>query len=282
VGAASLRLPAGRGWREARALVARAWNDLATTVAGHRGYRRFVVVGIARTGSTLVLDLLNAHRNAIAFGELFRSEHEIGWDLPGCAGHRDAGALRDFRTDPSGFLDRHVFRPWPRRVRAVGFKIFHYHARRPPFDAVWQRLREDDAIRVIHVVRGNTLEQYVSLKLAERTGFWSSGDRRPTSEPTVRLDVDDCLRHFDYVDRAGAECRRFFASHPFLEIHFEELAADLAAGARRLHDFLGLPGRPVQSKRRRQQHRPMRDVVVNYAELRAAFDGTRWSGFFDG
>ena len=46
----------------------------ARSVTGGRDYRRFVIVGVARTGSTLLLNLLNTQPSVLAFGELFRGD----------------------------------------------------------------------------------------------------------------------------------------------------------------------------------------------------------------
>lgn len=256
--------------------------ELETALSGHRDYRRFCMVGIARSGSTLLLDLLNAPGNALAFGELFRSEAEIGWDVSRFARGDPAPMTALFRTDPVAFLERHVFRRWPRRMRAVGFKIFYYHAARPPFCAVWDYLTGERDVRIVHVTRHNVLRQYLSLQIAFQTGVWSasSGSRAQPSAPMF-LDLEDCVRHFNYVRDAEQACSARFARHEVLEIRYENLGTDLEGETARLQRFLGLPQQPVRPTLVRQQTRPLSDMIANYAELERSLAGTRWAVYLD-
>src|SRR5688572_26178109 len=105
----------------------------ARSLGGNYSYRKFVIVGTARTGSTLLIELLNSHSQALAFGELFRSNDSIGWDVPPFVKRQDAKTLSLYRSDPNLFLKKHVFRRWPRNILAVGFKLFYYHAREHPY-----------------------------------------------------------------------------------------------------------------------------------------------------
>jgi LPS sulfotransferase NodH len=250
---------------------------------GHGGYRRFCIVGIARTGSTLLLNILNAPGNVLAFGELFRTENDIGWDLAPFAGRRDREAAALHRGDPVAFLERHVFRPWPRRIRAVGFKIFYYHAQRHPWNAVWEYLERQQEIAIVHLLRANILRQYVSLGIAFQTGVWSSpvGAAASTAEP-IHLDVDDCIRHFDYVRSSEEACRQRFGLDRLLELRYEDLVADLERETFRLQDFLGLPKQAVRPAAGRRQPRPLSAMIANYGELERALARTPWARFLDG
>src|SRR5579859_4840291 len=83
------------------------------SLAGRRDYARFVIVSTARTGSTMLTSLLNAHSGILAFGELFRSPEAIGWDIAPFIGQECGDLLARYRTDPVGFLEQWVFRRWP-------------------------------------------------------------------------------------------------------------------------------------------------------------------------
>ncbi|MFT5502245.1 MAG: hypothetical protein ACI88G_002389, partial [Woeseiaceae bacterium] len=51
------------------------------SIRRERSPRPFVVLGKARCGSTHLLGLLNSHPGVLGFGELFRDDQMIGWDL---------------------------------------------------------------------------------------------------------------------------------------------------------------------------------------------------------
>ena len=76
------------------------------SLAGTSRYTRFVIVGIARTGSTMLINLLNAHARALAFGELFRKPEAIGWDVHPYTDYRSERLLTLYQSDPCRFSRR--------------------------------------------------------------------------------------------------------------------------------------------------------------------------------
>ena len=150
-----------------RQALARAMLDLRS-IGGSADYRRFVIIGAARSGSTLLTSLLNDHSQALAFGEIFRAQDMIGWDIPPFLDFQAPNLLALYRMDPVAFLQRKVFRRWPRNYAAVGFKLFYYHARTPVHAAVWTHLAADENLSVVHMKRRNLLDQYYSLQLAHK------------------------------------------------------------------------------------------------------------------
>jgi LPS sulfotransferase NodH len=271
---------AWRGGRRDRSdALARAILQLRS-LGGGRSYRKFVIVGIARTGSTLLVDLLNAHSQVQAFGELFRSMDRVGWDVPPFATHQGPKLLALYRSDPLAFLEKCVFRRWPAAYEAVGFKLFYYHARQSPHAMVWDRLAADRSIRIIHVKRANVLSQYCSLQLAHKTDVWSSW-RAPASEPPpIRLEIEACREHFAAVRTWEAECAQLFKSHSVFDLNYEELVADRDRQLQAIQTFLELRHEPVGSLLVRQRRRPLSRDIANYDELKRAFAGTQWAGFF--
>ena len=252
---------------------------------------RFVVIGVARSGSTMLGSLLNSHSRATAFGELFREGDAIGWDLPHLDA-RDPADLALYREDPVRFLEEDVFGRRAARMRAVGFKLFYYHARNEPFARIWDWLRSDPAIHIIHIKRENALAQYLSLERAHRTGRWVAGQQGDTvgtarvaadkrSPDPFRLDPDDCARHFAWLRQQEEETDALFADHPILQVSYEGLAADLSRESARIQAFLGLPQEQLSVATRRQLTIPLPEAIANFGELRHRFAGTPYSSYFD-
>lgn len=272
------------GGAKAKAARADAWRRrmiAAGALFGGRRYRRFVIVGVARTGSTVLISLLNAHSRAVCFGEIFRSPDAIGWDVRPFAGAPDPAQLARYRADPVAFMQREVYRRWPPRIRAAGFKIFCYHAREAPFAAVWDALAAQRDIAVIHVKRRNRLAQLVSLRRAHLTNMWSSTSPGAARAPRLRLDPDACARHFAETERMEREADALFAGHPLLQVAYEDLDADQAGEMARVFDFLGLPRERVATPLARQRGDRLETAVENHEELRRAFAGGPWSAFFE-
>lgn len=243
------------------------------------GLTRFVIVGTARTGSTMLISLINAHNQALTFGEIFRSPTEIGWDVGEYARAADKNALALYREDPLRFLQRTIYREWKPGQRAMGFKIFYYHARESSFSAVWDYLQTETDIRVLHIKRRNILAQYLSLQRAHLTNQWSGGDSAGPAVP-LSLSAEDCRRHFLWVRTKEAETDAFFARQPLLEIEYEALVADTTGQMGKVQDFLGLDRQDVTPGTRQQRSRPLSAEIANYDELKAGFAGTEWASFF--
>jgi LPS sulfotransferase NodH len=267
--------PRAQDWAE------RALLDLSA-IGGTRRYRRFVAIGIARTGSTLLTDLLNLHPQAIAYGELFRRPTEIGWDIRPFSSWRSERVLALYRSASVDFLDQVIFRSYPRAIAAVGFKLFYYHAEAPPFRAVWPRLESDRSIHVIHLRRRNILAQLLSLKVAERTQVWSSTRApRGRAEP-IALDPEECARHFAWVRGLEEDCARRFEDHPLLDLDYEDLLADQDRRMVEVQRFLGLaPVTGLVPNLKRQRSVPISEAIANYDALARHFRGTAWSHLFD-
>jgi LPS sulfotransferase NodH len=260
-----------------------AWARAALRVQslhGRTDYRRFVIVGLARTGSTLLVNLLNAHSGVLAFGELFRSPDAIGWDVRPFVGYQNPTLLARYRSDPNKFLEAEVFRRWPRRYEAVGFKLFYYHARQRRFSEVWDHLRADRDIRIVHIRRQNILKQYLSLKIAHATDVWSV-TTTPLHEPAaIRLDAEECCRHFEFVREAEAACARFFGHNHVLDIFYEDLTEDEDRAVRRVQNFLGIRREKLTATLVRQRKATLPRAIANFEELKGAFIGTSWEPFF--
>jgi LPS sulfotransferase NodH len=263
-------------------VLARAMLDIKSLLAGNVDYQRFVIVGIARTGSTLLVDLLNSHSQALAFGELFRSSDAIGWDIRPFTTLQNGRLLALYRSDPLAFLQRNVFRCWPREIAAVGFKLFYYHARVLPYSAIWDYLSTEADVRILHIKRRNILEQFFSLQRAHLTNIWSSIELSKEMTPPLRLEAEACKIHFARVRRFEAECDTFFARHQAKSVYYEDLIASRAAEMEDVFDFLGLRKEPVSAQVVRQRTEPLANVIANYGELKEVFANTEWADFFCG
>lgn len=248
---------------------------------GSDNYRRFVVVGIARTGSTLLVNLLNAHTRVLAFGELFRSPEAIGWDTAPFNTSRSTKLLALYRADPVAFIEACIFRRWPRDWGAVGFKLFYYHARQLPYSHVWDYLAANRDIRILHIKRRNILKQYYSLEQAHKTNVWAGSKTGADEQPPLRLEIDACRQHFARVRSLEDDCTQFFNAHEIKDVYYEDLAAEMGREMRDVQDFLGLDHERLSVKMVRQRRRPLSDAIVNYAELKSAFGGTPWAEFFE-
>src|SRR5581483_9545364 len=90
-----------------------------------RDYTRFIVLGGARTGSTVLAFALGSHPAVVAMGEVFNVMRTdmVDWGVEGWS--YDEADLRLREEDPVRFLHERVWRPQPSHVRAAGFKLMY-------------------------------------------------------------------------------------------------------------------------------------------------------------
>src|SRR3989304_6361608 len=156
---------------------------------GHTDYTRFIILGRSRSGSNLLRGLLNGHSQAIVFEEMFKDPGKIGWGLDG---YPEGGrALERFQKDVLHFLERDVYRKMPLDIKAVGFKIFYYHATGTSLEPVWTYLREHREVHVLHIKRRNILKTHLSRKRAALTDAWINLSGQSQTQPVVSLDYEE-------------------------------------------------------------------------------------------
>lgn len=246
---------------------------------GHRDYVRFIILGRSRSGSNFLRGLLNSHSQIKVFGELFQNEAGIGWAMPG---YRESGPVFSrFRQHPVEFLERDVFTRVPPEITAVGFKIFYYHAQSPNWKSIWDYLRDHKAIHVLHIKRKNILATHLSRKLAVQSDQWvnTTGERQQVK--SVNLDFQECLDDFTRTREWENEYEQCFKEHPYMDVFYEDLAADHAAEMLRVQQFLGVSPERLEPETFRQSRRPLAELIVNYQELKDRFTGTPWQTFFE-
>jgi LPS sulfotransferase NodH len=230
---------------------------------GHRRFRRFIVMSRSRTGSNLLMSLLNSHPNIHAEGEVF--SHLRG---------------RPYTRVLARTFARQAF-----FVKAKGFKIFYYHPQDDPSGEIWNSLAAMDDLHVIHLKRRNVLRTLVSRKLAGVEGRWrsapGSNQQRPPSDVSVSFDVPELEHGFRETrawEQAGEER---FHDHSVLTLEYESMLDRFEETSCQVLSFLGVPQQRLTSPLEKQHTRSLRDMVVNYDALKLAFTGTDWQEFFD-
>ena len=241
---------------------------------------RFVILASARTGSNLLQGMLDSHEQVSCFGELFNDSNpsHIQWNTSREIRAEDI-ALRD--ADPCGFLEQRVFAV-PPHVRAVGFKLFYFHAVQGPWSAIWPYLRGMSGLRVLHLRRTNLLRKLVSERLAARTGkWWINRDEDAYCDVSIELGYDECMGEFDSARNYERDGLQRLAGQAVLDLTYERLAAAPEIEANRALEFLGVAPQILQARIKRQLRDPLTKVVSNYSELAARFAGTADAAFFD-
>lgn len=236
--------------------------------------KRFIVLTSGRSGSNLLVSLMNAHRGIRQHGEIF-GEYQLG-SRSVRRRINNAGAAR--------YLDQRLERM--AFELATGVKVLYgnmeaqYGRERgiSGIEALPQSIVADSRLFVVHLVRMNKLATVVSAGLADKTRQWlhgSYGDQR------IRLSVDWLQSRFEWLAEWEDWVHRAIPASRVLRTTYEDLVADTDGEIGRVFDFLGVPRAEVASPVKRQSRRSKSEVVENFAELRAAFHGTPYAPMFD-
>jgi LPS sulfotransferase NodH len=247
-------------------------------IPGQKDYARFIILTRSRSGSNLLRGLLNAHSQVVAFSEMFKDPNTIGWDIPGYP--TSGRALELFRKDTRRFIDKYVFKKYPGHIKAVGFKIFYYHALGTELEPVWNYLKEHRDIHVLHLKRENILKTHLSKTKAQITDNWINLTGEREVVPPILLDYEELLHDFIQTRTWEDEADRIFSNHPKIEVVYEQLARDYAVEMRKIQSFLGLDSEAVAPQTHKQASKPLPEAIANYAELKERFRNTPWESFF--
>lgn len=250
---------------------------------------RFILLAHGRCGSSLITESLARHPEVRVGGELFHCEEEprrrAFRPLNGTesATHHESRHYRS-GTNAARFLEHDVFHERP-GIRAVGFKMFYVHARSNANEReAWNYLLTNNDIRVIHLIRTNMLESYISLRVASITGEWerprdSSAPR--VEAPTLELEPKVCEAHFNQELAWRQWGRESFRHHPFLEIEYDkDVCTRFQAVMNEIQDFLDIARLPASQLLEKQSRRSTREAIINFDELKNYFQHTLYEEFF--
>lgn len=237
-------------------------EDLNNSLFGDKDYKKFVIISRSRTGSTLLMALLNKHSNVICEGELFK-------DLNGKS---CLEIWNDFYSNK------------PKKIKHVGFKLFYYH----PFDEdkkIWDLIKEDKTITIIHLTRKNYLEAYLSQKIGEKTKKWTESKYKQHNlsleDKVVNLDFNACNETFEKIANYESETVERFKGHKFIEIDYQDLNSDKEKTIFSIFEKLGLANEPVEAVNKKQNAEPLEKLIENYSELKKSFANSKWAYLFE-
>jgi hypothetical protein len=208
--------------------------------------RKFLILGRARSGTTLLTDLLNAHPDVTCELEVLAKRVLAPFKylerLAGKAPTAAYGAkllsyqmiqVQQFR-DPVRFLDT---------LHEAGFRLLH--------------------------LKRETFDQTLSLAIAQSTMRYHQKDAGDKRDP-VYLDPDDFLRRLEWSDMLATYEERCLRDLPHLALSYERdlLAPEQQqATADRIFGWIGVRPAAVSSRLKKILPAQPSEVISNYEEI---------------
>jgi LPS sulfotransferase NodH len=250
-----------RNLKKAYSFLLRKKSELYNELLGDKNYKKFVIISQSRTGSTLLMALLNNHENIICEGELFKS-----------LGGNSCRQVWD-----------KFFGKKPKKIQQVGFKLFYSHATKGD-QTVWDFIENDKSITIVHLVRKNWLRVLVSQKIGLKTKLWTENIDKPhqisTEDKKVEISYDDCEKSFLNAEFNEQNTRDRFSNHPFVEVTYEDLSKDADEVIHKITNVLNVNYQKVKAKNKKQNTEPLKELVINFSELKEKFKNSKWEYLF--
>ena len=248
-------------WQRAVAQWGRAFN--------WAGRDNFVILSAARSGTTLLVDYLNCHPRVRCRGEILNSDYACYGDP------RSLGPER-LRLQVESFF---VARPG----KLAGAKLLTYQLDELPIKLA-DVVEVLDNPKIIVLYREHTLDQFVSLKTAERDRVWHS--KRPIENEPISLDPGVFIEFAKRERRMWRENLAVLSGRRVHYLTYEQLTRQTKNKLRGVFDYLGLEACDVHSplvklngaplRQRLASHRDFLDPeVLDYAWLRMPAQETR-------
>lgn len=248
---------------------------------------KFFLLSTYRSGSTWLIDLLNSHPAVVAYEELFLDDDEA---IPRWAGersvvrwhaYRESMLRRDGTKGPFGlgfkYLDTVLSEHDRDRLGASGLKVMYkqwFMTHR--FTLAYAALRR---VKILHLVRKNLLDTFVSEKCARLRGQFHS--YRDVEQVSIFVDTDELMQWLRRQEKKVAMARSalFMLGLPTLEVTYESLLTEGESCFPRVLGFLGVDSRgaSLQSRLRKLNRQPHHRTIKNYDDVRSALGRTRFA-----
>lgn len=242
---------------------------------------RFVIVGAARTGSTMLVKTLDGVTGIRCHGELLNNDGVRGYadGFDAFAATPQERKARGSRLDRARKTDQAAFirDALASDAAATGFKALYSAF----FDPRWSRaidyLRGEPAVKFVHLVRHNDLRRYVSEQILNAGGTnHSAVGGRSNRSVRVTIDIDAFCRSRDATRSELERARQLMAGHDVLEVSYEDMAGQPGAVIAGVCEFLGVVVDPgsVEPALQKVGASDLRESVHNFDEL-LAHEATR-------
>jgi len=225
----------------------------------------FVLFLVARVGSTYLTSLMRSHPQILALSEELRDLEEQGAEV-------QLSWSEKFLTPP--LVGKH---------KARGFNVQLVHLCDP--DRFARLLQEKDC-KVIHMQRRNRVKAVISRingkRLYNKTGMWGLFDES-NRLPPLQVDLAQFEEFLKHREKMDFEMEAYVKNlgRPLLPLYYEDLLEDQDAFLDGLYEFLEVDPFRVEGETLKITSDNLREVVLNFDELRACYVGTQYEHMFD-
>lgn len=243
-------------------------------------YQPFVILGTARTGTTMLWSYLNSHPEILCLRGVFGSRDKINFgkfytDLPE---EYHSEKLIQFRNDnPTAFLEKYVFKKYATQYKAVGFKYFYDHDRHlANRGAIIDYFHSNNQLKFIHIKRDNLLAVYFSYKRSLSQNRWTDA----ISGYKTIITIQELSDYFKFTTENQKLYDGLFPKQ-ILQVHYDSLLIQEDCILNEIMDFIGVKKMKLYSETQKNDNIKYSDFIENYSQLKKYFSNTVYAKYFD-
>lgn len=245
----------------------------------------FIIFGTQRTGTILLVRLLDSHPDVICMGELFHDADYSGHvklPVPRYIKYRNSSIRRkiNYLIRKNSSIENYLASlesTYRGEQSAYGFKLMVNQLHKNPH---LYKYLDDNNFKIIQIVRSNVLKVYLSLLRARLTGVYVSKDK--SEKIKFEVPTDKLFENLEQLEKINEEIIGL-GDLLKLEYHtlgYEDLVADQDKEMMRLFSFLGVDKNiKVHAKTRKLSSDKLSDIVENYDEVANALMGTKFEQY---
>lgn len=228
---------------------------------------RYITLFVERSGSTYLATLLDSHPDILAKREEFAHMLQRGVN-----GSGQLEWARQFWTPP-------LFGPH----KAIGFKTKLVDVLDQPGFA---ELLMEYRVCVIQLQRRNLVKAVISTinaqRLHQKSGNWNLM-KEPDRLPAFQVDANEFESLLRERIRWDHELEAYVSSLNLrrIRLYYEDLLRDEKGFLTQVFDFIRVRPKPVHGKTLKNTSDDLREVILNYEEIRARYAGTHYQPMFD-
>ena len=215
--------------------------------------KTFIILSSGRSGSTLLVRLLNSHLRIKCHDELLNRDQLLAYDI---SRNTSPNTLVNYVKANLLSISRHYL--------FVGFKVFNEQLEycNLPLKSLLESL---DYPHVIILYRENLLDTYTSLKIAEKNNIWFS--ESVVNNCAIEVDWESLKDYCDTEKERWKSSLSHLKQCKLISISFQQLITNKERTMEKVFEFLNLPLEPVYTCSVRQNPLPLEDKVSNFKEI---------------
>jgi len=250
--------------------------------------KKFIIAGLQRTGTTMLVRLISEHENINCQGELFidRYPNNTPYTYQHYIRLSKRNRLRDIiykSNSTMHYLDeifsapKHLFRneEMHEKCNAIGFKLMLNHAEKTPSTLNYIKKHN---ISVIQIIRKNILNVLVSRKVNKVFGI--AHTKKKIATPQVEIDTKNLLKIIKKLEDRNDKWGEKLGSVPYLKIYFEDFIQDKTTGLKQITEFLDVPNYPdLEFQTTKLNPTDLRKSITNYDKVKDVLEGTEFEKY---